>query len=77
MWVQYSLTLAVALLCIMPATVSAQPLKLSWEDAWKLACEQSEDMETAHDQYLKSQAQIGEAYSSAMPTVCQRLFNTI
>lgn len=71
MWVLYSLPLAllVAGFAIMTAPALAQPLKLDWDAAWKLVCEQSEDMEAALDQYAKAQSQIGEAYSNAMPTV--------
>ncbi len=62
-------TLVTVVLMIPLTSLFAQPLKLDWDAAWKLAREQSEYLEAARDQFNKAQTQIGEAYASAMPTV--------
>lgn len=65
-------------LCILSATIillpelyrlSAQPLNLSFSQAWELAQTKNFQIRQAQLNVEKAKAQIGEAYSAAMPTI--------
>jgi len=50
-------------------TSHAQPLQLSFSDAWKIAQTQNAKMRQARLEMERAEAQVGEAYAGAMPSV--------
>lgn len=68
------LRLLLLLLPAIPASIQAQPLKLSFNQAWEMAQEQNPQMRQAMLEIEKADAQIGEAYASAMPTLTGSLY---
>ncbi len=62
------------LVCIVfaaltPSAIYAQPISLSFADAWEMAQSENAQIKQAHLNIDKAKAQIGEAYSAAMPTL--------
>jgi len=61
--------LVVLIAVIVPLICQAQPLKLSFQDAWEMAQSENAAMQQADLNIDRANAQIGEAYSAAMPTL--------
>jgi outer membrane protein TolC len=68
------LNLLLFLLLATTVSVQAQPLKLSFDQAWEMAQSRNPQMRQAMLESEKADAQIGEAYASAMPTVTGSLY---
>jgi outer membrane protein TolC len=62
------------LLPAITASAKAQPLRLSFDQAWETAQAQNPQMRQAMLGIEKADAQIGEAYASAMPTLTGSLY---
>ncbi|MCX6640465.1 MAG: TolC family protein [bacterium] len=60
---------AVVAMLLLNSVLHAQPLKLSFDQAWELAQKNNAQIQNAQIGLEKAKAQIGEAYSAALPSL--------